>query len=82
MADIFYWVSFSFFTDILREKKIEAKSLTVIINETKREIDETKKKLELLQCYKENDEEVTRDGDTILDEGEFELIQKLKTLEK
>lgn len=73
------WHDFCFlFVDILRDKKNEAKTISACINETKLSIDETKIALEELTVTRECSED--RKDDVILDEDEFQLIQKLKGL--
>jgi len=65
--------------DILRNKKIEAKQVSISVNEVKRSIDDVKFKLEV---YQQNNEYGLNTDDTeyIYEQGEFDLAQKLRQL--
>lgn len=65
--------------EILHEKKCSAKHLTEQINQTKRDIDDTKAQLETAHQSKEYLKEKTSEGEIIMDENEFDLLRSLKT---
>jgi len=65
--------------DILRNKKIEAKQVSISVNEVKRSIDNVKFQLEV---YQQNNEYGVNTDDTeyIYEQSEFDLAQKLRQL--
>jgi len=69
--------------EMLNAKKREAKEISESINKTKNEIDATKTQLDAINKSKEGEEILTLDenqGEIYLDEEEFELITKMKSL--
>ena len=67
--------------ETLNAKKREAKEISGSINKTKAEIDAARSQLDKLVATKEGEETTTTmNGELYLDEDEFELITKLKSL--
>ena len=66
-------------SEILHEKKREAKQLSEEINNTKHEIDELKQKLDVISENREFQPETITTGEVVMDEEEFELVRCLKT---
>ena len=73
------WTHSLFITDIVKQKKREAKKLTESVNQCKSEMDRLKAQLEDIKVSKENLKESVMSGEVILDEEEFDLMQAIRS---